>query len=1001
MSNSFFDSHANRLLEVLGLSSPRTRQNGWRRRALRFGPELLEDRTLLTTVTVNIVNFAFNPDPVTIITGDTIHWVWQTSNHSTTSVVGDPESWDSGVHSSGFTFDHTFTHAGKYAYYCSIHGFDNGDGTAGGMSGTITVNQSAPTLTSIAVTPANPSVPKGETEQFVATGTYSDNSTKDITNTVTWASATTSVATINATGLATAVAQGTSNITATLTGVSGSTVMTVSAAVLQSIAVTPANPSVPKGETQQFTATGTFSDKSTQDITSTVTWASATTSVATINTTGLATAVAQGTSKITASLNAVSGSTTMTVSAAALQSITVTPASPSVPNGETQQFTATGTFSDNSTQNLTNSVTWASATTSVATINAAGLATAVAQGTSKITASLNGVSGSTTMTVSPAVLQSIAVTPANPSVAKGLTEQFTATGTFSDHSTQDLTDSATWSSGTTSVATINSSGLATTLATGSSTISATFSGVTGSTSLTVAPAALVSIAVSPANPRIVKGQTQQFTATGNYTDSSTQDLTNSVAWSSDTPSVATINAAGLATSVTPGNAKISATLSGVTGSTKLNVTAGILVSIAITPVNPTVNKGETEQFVATGTFSDSSTQDISSSVTWTTGTSSVATISATGLASTLAQGTTSVTASLNGISGSTTLTVNPAALVSIAVGPANPSIVKGQTQQFTATGTFTDNSTQDLTSVVTWNSATPSVATINAAGLATAIVTGTSKISASMNGISGSTVMTVKGIITPINDYNGLGKSELAVFRPSTAQWFALGQTTNHLLGTFGALKLTDIPVPGDYDGVGHTELAVFRPSTAQWFVMDPVTGKGRPLGTFGAKNLVDLSVPGDYDGIGRTELAVFRPSTAQWFVMDPVTGKGRPLGTFGAKNLTDIPVPGDYDGIGRTELAVFRPSTAQWFVMNPTTGKVRPIGTFGASNLVDIPLPGDYDGVGHVELAVFRPAMAQWIVQDPVTGKGRVLGTFGTINLADVPLSGLAAVLKALGKLK
>ena len=318
------------------LSKRRLRRVGgvWIGRCL--GLESLEERTLLTTFTVDLVNFSFSPGTVTIHVGDTVHWVWNSNNHSTTSVAGIAEHWDSGVHNNGFTFDHTFTQVGAFAYYCVIHGFDNGNGTAGGMSGTVTV-QSAATLQSIAVTPANPSVPDGETQQFDATGTYSDNSTQNLTTQVTWASATTSVATIsNASGtqgLATAVAQGTSTISATLGGIAGSTVLTVTAAVLQSIAVTPGNPSVPKGLTQQFTATGTFSDNSTQNLTSQVTWASATTSVATITAAGLATAVATGTSTISAALGGITGSTVLTVSAAVLQSIAVTPANPERPQG--------------------------------------------------------------------------------------------------------------------------------------------------------------------------------------------------------------------------------------------------------------------------------------------------------------------------------------------------------------------------------------------------------------------------------------------------------------------------------------------------------------------------------------------------------------------------------------------------------------------------------------------------------------------------------------------
>src|SRR5258708_28332326 len=86
----------------------------------------------------------------------------------------------------------------------------------------------------------------------------------------------------------------------------------------------------------------------------------------------------------------------------------------------------------------------------------------------------------------------------NPSISKGSTQQFTATGTFNDNSTQVLSN-AVWASGTTTVATINATGLATGVGAGTSTISATSGTITGSTVLTVTPPTLVSIAVTPAN----------------------------------------------------------------------------------------------------------------------------------------------------------------------------------------------------------------------------------------------------------------------------------------------------------------------------------------------------------------------------------------------------------------------------------------------------------------------------------------------------------------------
>ena len=263
------------------------------------------------------------------------------------------------------------------------------------------------------------------------------------------------------------------------------------------------------------------------------------------------------------------------------------------------------------------------------------------------------------------------------------------------------------------------------------------------------------------------------------------------------------------------------------------------------------------------------------------------------------------------------------------------------------------------------------------------------------DGIHGTEPMRVGAPDQPPGDFDGDGKTNPAVFRPSTAEWFALGAGGGQSLGTFGATGLGDIPVPGDYDGLGHAELAVFRPSTAEWFVLGP--GGGRSLGKFGAPGLGDIPVPGDYDGDGKTNLAVFRLSTAEWFVLGP--NGGYRLTTFGAQNLKDIPAVGDFDGVGHSQPAVFRPSTAEWFALGPHGGYS--LGKFGAPNLTDIPVPGDYDGVGHSELAVFRPSTAQWFVLG--SGGGHLIadvsgGRFGAQNLFDVPTAGQAAVLKRLG---
>jgi trimeric autotransporter adhesin len=617
----------------------------------------------------------------------------------------------------------------------------------GAQAGSTNLNV-VPSLVSIQLNPQNPTIAAGTTQPFTATGTFSDGSTQDLTTSVTWNSSLLSVATIAASGLANGIAAGQSTVTATAGSVSASTLLTVNPATLNAITVSPANPIIAAGTTQAFTATGLFSDGSTQNLTASVTWGSLTSSVAAINSSGLATGLAPGQSTITASLGSVSNSAILTVTAAVLTGIVVNPSNPSLLVGNTQQFTATGTYSDSSTQDLTSAATWNSSNPSVASVSA-GLAAGWTVGTTTVSATFNSVSGSTalTVTVTPPVLQSISVTPANPSVAIGQNQQFIATGQYSDGSTQDLSSSVSWGSSQPSLAGITTAGLASGLSGGSTAITATLGTITASATLNVNSLALVSIAVTPGTASIALGTGQQFVATGTYADNSTLDLTTSAAWSSSLPSVAALNATGLATSASIGQTMITATAASIAGSSTLTVTPAALVSIAITPGIQTIPVGTTQQFAATGTFTDGSTQGITSSVQWASSNVFVATISdaagSQGLATSVATGSSSISATMGSISASTTLTVSVAALVSITVNPPSPSIALGTTQQFTATGMFTDGSTQDLTTSATWGSGNGAAATVSSTALATSLAIGTTTITATLGGISGSTLLTV------------------------------------------------------------------------------------------------------------------------------------------------------------------------------------------------------------------------------------------------------------------
>ena len=247
-------------------------------------------------------------------------------------------------------------------------------------------------------------------------------------------------------------------------------------------------------------------------------------------------------------------------SGSSLESIAVTPSSPALPKGLTQQFKAIGTYSGGSTHDLTQSVSWSSNAPAVVAISSTGLATALTTGTATIQASQAGVAGTTNFTVTSATLVSIAVGPANPSslppalsgttIPQGIPLQYAATGTYSDKSTQDITASVTFSSSASSVASVTPTGLVTGVGAGTAAVKAISGSVTGSSNLTVSAVVLGQLVVSPQNPSISDAAVAQpFKSVGYFSDGSSIDLSSLAAWSSTNPQVATVGSAGQVTSV--------------------------------------------------------------------------------------------------------------------------------------------------------------------------------------------------------------------------------------------------------------------------------------------------------------------------------------------------------------------------------------------------------------------------------------------------------------------
>ena len=514
-----------------------------------------------------VVSVTVDPDDATLLVGDDLQL---TAVVDAVGGADDAVTWTSDDEDVA-TVDDTGLVTAVAVGVATITATSDFDPTVAGTA-TITVVP-VPAVVSVTVAPATAQIVEGATAQLTATVVTVGGAD----DAVTWTSDDEAVATVDAAGLVTAVAAGTATITATSDfddTISDSAAITVVAPAIGGISVTPGTNSlqtIPPGNTVTLTASfsGVVGSPSLA-----LTWGSSNTAVATVApataTTALVTAAGPGSATITATsvaFPAVSGSAGVTVIQPAIGSITVTPANSTLnadPPGNTVTLTATisGVVG---TPSL--ALTWGSSNTAVATVAPAtattALVTAAGPGSATITATSvfdPTVSGSAGIDVPAPSIGGVVVTPAAATLEAG--EDTTLTASFTDVvGSPDLT--LTWASSATGVATVAPSGPTTAvvsaIAAGDATVTATsvaFPAVSDDAAITVVPVPeVVSVTVTPDDETLQVGADVQLTAIVVAVGGADESVT----WTSDDETVATVDATGLVLAQAPGTATITAT----------------------------------------------------------------------------------------------------------------------------------------------------------------------------------------------------------------------------------------------------------------------------------------------------------------------------------------------------------------------------------------------------------------------------------------------------------
>jgi uncharacterized protein YjdB len=608
-----------------------------------------------------------------------------------------------------------------------------------GKSGIATITVQRAPVASVVVNPPRVDVAPNGQAQFTAIAyDAAQNALSD--RTITWSTSNASVATVDVGGLMIALSQGSVTITATSEGKVGVATVNVGQAAVATVTVTPAPLSMSVGQTTQLAAT--LKDASGNVVAGpTVAWSSTNTAVATVSAQGMVTAVAAGNATITATSEGKSGSAALTISNVAVGSVSILPQGPSIVARSNIQLKAT-VLDVSGTIVTDRVVTWSSSAAAVATVSPTGVVTGVTPGTVVITATSEGKSGTTLVTVTPVPVGSVALSPPTPGIR--VTATLPLTATVKDTNGTIVTDRViTWTSSNAAVATVTSGGVVTGVSPGTATITAASEGKSATATVTVTKIPVGTVAVSPTSKNVLVAQTVPLTAT--VKDSVGNVVTDRVVtWGSSNAAVVTVSTTGVVTAVAPGTADITATSETKNGTSTITVGLVPVSSVVVQPSPATITLTATAQLAAVTKDSIGGVLT-GRAVTWGTSDATTVSVSSSGLITALKLGTATITATSEGKSGTSLVTVTKIPVASVTVAPPVKAMLV--TQTFSLTPTVKDSVGNVVTDrPVSWGSNNTPVATVSAAGVVTAVAPGTAIITATSETKSGTSTITVSPV---------------------------------------------------------------------------------------------------------------------------------------------------------------------------------------------------------------------------------------------------------------
>ncbi len=583
------------------------------------------------------------------------------------------------------------------------------------------IEVTAATLQRLDIEPAGLRLAKGTQYPLNVFGLFSDGSRQALDDQVVWTSLAPSLFSISSTGHLTALAVGSGALQASFGVLSTQIDITVSDADLTTLRVTPASVELPVGSEVMLRIDGFYSDGSQQDLSAQASWQIDVPAVASLDA-GMLRGLTSGSATLRADVGGLSIEAQVRVTDAVLSRLELDLGGADLPTGLSRPLRALGHFSDGSLRDLTAQVIWRSSDDArLAIANAVGnegLATALAAGTVTVGAALDGVEVQATLIVSAADLQTLELEPVAPRLAVGTGLRMQALGRYSDASLKILSDQVTWSSDEPTIAAVanidGQAGQVQGLAVGDTRIRVQLGGISASVPLSVTAAYLEVITIEPAEISLASGERLMLRAVGGFSDGSTQPLGAAVRWESAQLDVVRIDESGELLALQSGEARISASLDGITGSIPVQVSTATLTDLEITPASPRLASGTTMGFSVVAVYSDGSRRDVTAQAVWASANPVVLSVSngdpfrvRAG-----AVGSSRLTARFGGLERAVDVTVTGATIRGLHITAPVTALASGESVRLSAVANFSDDSSQPLDYDVVWSSLDPALASV-------------------------------------------------------------------------------------------------------------------------------------------------------------------------------------------------------------------------------------------------------------------------------------------------